>query len=51
MAYRSMPVKGVSIGGAAVHPQQALVLINQNHATSEDVVRWLTMYVNRLGEV
>ena len=32
-------LKGVSIGGAAVHPLQALVLINQNHATSKDVVR------------
>lgn len=32
-------LKGVSIGGAAVHPLQALVLINQDNATSEDVVR------------
>jgi UDP-N-acetylenolpyruvoylglucosamine reductase len=29
MAYRSMPAKRHSVGGAAVHQQQALVLINQ----------------------
>jgi UDP-N-acetylmuramate dehydrogenase len=42
-------LKGVSIGGAAVHPLQALVLINQNHATSKMLSAWLTMYVNRLA--
>lgn len=31
-------LKGYRIGGAAVHQQQALVLINQHHATSQDVV-------------
>lgn len=31
-------LKGVTIGGAAVHRQQALVLINANDATSKDVV-------------
>ncbi|VEA28542.1 UDP-N-acetylenolpyruvoylglucosamine reductase [Salmonella enterica subsp. enterica] len=30
-------LKGVTIGGAAVHRQQALVLINANDATSKDV--------------
>ncbi len=30
--------KGVTIGGAQVHPKQALVLINQNHAKPCDVV-------------
>lgn len=30
-------LKGQQIGGAAVHQQQALVLINQNHATAQDV--------------
>jgi len=30
--------KGKSIGGAAVHTQQALVLINQKEATSTDVI-------------
>jgi len=31
-------LKGVSIGGAAVHQQQALVLINQNNASAKDVI-------------
>ncbi|WP_369789175.1 UDP-N-acetylmuramate dehydrogenase [Rouxiella sp. WC2420] len=31
-------LKGFKIGGAAVHQQQALVLINQDNATSQDVV-------------
>lgn len=31
-------LKGTTLGGAAVHRQQALVLINQSNATSEDVV-------------
>lgn len=30
-------LKGFSIGGAAVHDKQALVLVNQNHATANDV--------------
>lgn len=30
-------LKGFSIGGAAVHDKQALVLINKDHATSADV--------------
>ena len=30
-------LKGYRIGGAAVHQQQALVLINLDHATSLDV--------------
>lgn len=29
--------KGKKYGGAAVHEKQALVLINQNHATATDV--------------
>jgi UDP-N-acetylmuramate dehydrogenase len=29
-------LKGTSVGGAAVHQQQALVLINQRDATSDD---------------
>ncbi|NUL39833.1 UDP-N-acetylmuramate dehydrogenase [Kosakonia sacchari] len=32
-------LKGTSLGGAAVHHLQALVLINTGYATSEDVVR------------
>ncbi|RSD29871.1 UDP-N-acetylmuramate dehydrogenase [Vibrio pectenicida] len=31
-------LKGISIGGAQVHQKQALVLVNKNNATSEDVV-------------
>lgn len=31
-------LKGYILGGAAVHQQQALVLINQNNASSEDIV-------------
>src|SRR5690554_6147134 len=32
-------LKGYQIGGAAVHQNQALVLINQSHATGSDVIR------------
>ncbi|MDF7667607.1 UDP-N-acetylmuramate dehydrogenase [Orbaceae bacterium ESL0727] len=31
-------LKGYQIGGAAVHQQHALVLVNQNRATSQDIV-------------
>ncbi|MFK3663616.1 UDP-N-acetylmuramate dehydrogenase [Scandinavium sp. NPDC088450] len=31
-------LKGTRVGGAMVHRQQALVLINESHATSDDVV-------------
>ncbi len=31
-------LKGHEIGGAAVHKQQALVLINKNRATGQDIV-------------
>ena len=31
-------LKGINIGGAQVHQKQALVLVNKNNATSEDVV-------------
>ncbi|WII94247.1 UDP-N-acetylmuramate dehydrogenase [Kingella negevensis] len=30
-------LKGYAIGGAAVHEKQALVIVNQNHATADDV--------------
>ncbi|MBK5075139.1 UDP-N-acetylmuramate dehydrogenase [Budviciaceae bacterium CWB-B4] len=39
-------LKGHRIGGAAVHQQQALVLINQDNATSQDVVA-LAAYVQK----
>ncbi|MFP1496899.1 hypothetical protein ACLB1Q_19635 [Escherichia coli] len=32
-------LKGMQMGGAAVHRQQALVLINEDNAKSEDVVQ------------
>ncbi|MCE0493514.1 UDP-N-acetylmuramate dehydrogenase [Vibrio salinus] len=31
-------LKGLCIGGAKVHPKQALVLVNENNATSADVI-------------
>jgi UDP-N-acetylmuramate dehydrogenase len=31
-------LKGASIGGAAVHTQQPLVIVNQDHATANDIV-------------
>ncbi|MCW8996809.1 MAG: UDP-N-acetylmuramate dehydrogenase [Psychromonas sp.] len=31
-------LKGKAVGGAAVHQQQALVLINQNNASAEDII-------------
>lgn len=39
-------LKGFKVGGAAVHQQQALVLINQDNATSQDVVA-LARYVRQ----
>ena len=35
-------LKGFSIGGASVHRQQALVLINQNHATAKEFIQLAT---------
>ena len=32
-------LKGFQIGGAAVHQQQALVLINKGNATGQDIVK------------
>lgn len=43
-------LKGATQGGAAVHQQQALVLINQDQATSEDVVRLAHYVRQRVGE-
>ncbi|HCD1257995.1 TPA: UDP-N-acetylmuramate dehydrogenase [Citrobacter amalonaticus] len=43
-------LKGVSIGGAAVHRQQALVLINAGNATSEDVVNLAHLVREKVGE-
>ena len=43
-------LKGASVGGAAVHQQQALVLINQCDATSDDVVQLAHYVRQRVGE-
>ena len=43
-------LKGVSMGGAAVHQQQALVLINANNATSRDVVQLAHHVRQKVGE-
>ncbi|ALR74943.1 UDP-N-acetylmuramate dehydrogenase [[Enterobacter] lignolyticus] len=43
-------LKGKSLGGAAVHRQQALVLINENNATSDDVVGLAHYVRQQVGE-
>lgn len=43
-------LKGKQIGGAAVHRQQALVLINENQATSNDVVALAHFVRQQVGE-
>lgn len=43
-------LKGVTRGGAAVHRQQALVLINADNATSEDVVQLAHLVREKVGE-
>ncbi|WLI76982.1 UDP-N-acetylmuramate dehydrogenase [Kosakonia sp. H02] len=43
-------LKGVSVGDAAVHHLQALVLINTGKATSEDVVQLAHVVRQRVGE-
>lgn len=42
-------LKGFSIGGAAVHLQQALVLINQNQASGSDIVALAHEVRQRVG--
>lgn len=42
-------LKGFSVGGAAVHRQQALVLINQNQATGSDIVALAHEVRQRVG--
>ncbi len=39
-------LKGFSIGGAKVHPKQALVLVNEYHASSSDVIQ-LAMHIRK----
>ncbi|WP_426346927.1 UDP-N-acetylmuramate dehydrogenase [Cronobacter universalis] len=43
-------MKGHRVGGATVHRQQALVLINEHDATSEDVVKLAHEVRQRVGE-
>lgn len=43
-------LKGTGIGGAAVHRQQALVLINADNATSDDVVQLAHLVRMKVGE-
>ncbi|WP_437891768.1 UDP-N-acetylmuramate dehydrogenase [Phytobacter sp. V91] len=43
-------LKGTTVGGAAVHQHQALVLINENQATSDDVVQLAHLVRQRVGE-
>ena len=43
-------LKGKTIGGAAVHRQQALVLVNENSATSDDVVGLARYVRQQVGE-
>ncbi|MBN6046735.1 UDP-N-acetylmuramate dehydrogenase [Citrobacter sp. ku-bf4] len=43
-------LKGTRIGGAAVHRQQALVLINADNATSNDVIQLAHLVRTKVGE-
>ncbi|MDF7679376.1 UDP-N-acetylmuramate dehydrogenase [Enterobacteriaceae bacterium ESL0689] len=43
-------LKGKTMGGAAVHRQQALVLINHHHASSEDVLKLAHEVRQQVGE-
>lgn len=43
-------LKGFQIGGAAVHEQQALVLINKNNAVSEDIVSLARHIRNKVAD-
>lgn len=43
-------LKGMQMGGAAVHRQQALVLINEDNAKSEDVVQLALHVRQKVGE-
>jgi len=43
-------LKGYTVGGAAVHQHQALVLINKNRATSDDIVALAHEVRQRVGQ-
>ncbi|WP_375754178.1 UDP-N-acetylmuramate dehydrogenase [Vibrio sp. HN007] len=42
-------LKGVSRGGAQVHPNQALVLVNKDHATASDVIALASKVVSEVA--
>lgn len=44
-------LKGFSVGGAAVHENQALVIINKNGATSQDIVDLAYLVRRKVAEV
>ncbi|OXY80452.1 UDP-N-acetylmuramate dehydrogenase [Oceanimonas doudoroffii] len=43
-------LKGASVGGAAVHQQQALVLVNRGGASAEDVLRLAALVRERVAQ-
>ncbi|WP_107852048.1 UDP-N-acetylmuramate dehydrogenase [Oceanimonas marisflavi] len=43
-------LKGTRVGGAAVHQQQALVLVNRGGATAEDVLRLAALVRERVSD-
>ncbi|WMC10252.1 UDP-N-acetylmuramate dehydrogenase [Oceanimonas pelagia] len=43
-------LKGTCVGGAAVHEQQALVLVNRGGATAEDVLRLAALVRERVSD-
>lgn len=43
-------LKGLQVGGAAVHMQQALVLINRDNATGDDIVALARTVRQKVGE-
>ncbi len=43
-------LKGYSIGGAAIHTKQALVLINKGHATGQDVIALAAYVYSKVAE-
>lgn len=43
-------LKGTSVGGAAVHQRQALVLVNRGGATAEDILRLAALVRERVRE-
>ena len=42
--------KGKSVGGAAVHDNQALVIINKDHASAQDIIELASEIVRSVKE-